>query len=93
MNKSASRKTGIEMYSTVRRFRKKCTSSLFLCRQRYRAYLRCVKERFKIIENGSPYGMRDQARIVMAICLVSNAVRAFDQEEYAVGSVIPRLQM
>ena len=52
-----------------------------------------LEQRFKVMGKGSAYGIRDHARIVMAIFLLFNAVRTFENEEFAVGLFIPRLQM
>ena len=53
-----------------------------------------LKERFKVMEHGTEYGVRDQAGVVMAICLLFNMVRTFEREDFAVGTgIAPRSEI
>ena len=40
------------------------------------------------MEHGCDYAIRDQAGVVMAICLLFNMIRTFEREDFAIGTTI-----
>ena len=41
------------------------------------------------MERGCAYGLQDQARVVLAICLLYNVVRTCESNEFTIGPTIP----